>query len=398
VSRARWLPAGGLLFVAGWGANHFAPLLLLYKREFGLSNIATAAIFAAYAVGLIPSFLVGGPLADRFGRRRVAVPAVVAGMFGSVTLMLGARYPAALYSGRVLVGLSAGAAFTAATAWVRDLSSNEPAGTGARRAASCLSAGFALGPLVSGAIAQWGPAPAVVPYVIHLILTIPILGAASLAPEIARVEGRVPTAPKAWLGPSADVRFWKLTAPAAPWVFASVTIAFVTLPSLVGSGVSAAPIAYAGLVTAIALATGIGAQPAARWLDRRTRFGQPAGLACCVVGCIVGAMAVGLRSPLLALFDALILGAGYGILIATGLTAVERLARPEERARLASIFYCLAYSGIGAPYVIAALARYTSNVTALLAAGGLAAATGLYLLTTSPLLERHVGESQSSSR
>ena len=99
MSRARWLPAGGLLFAAGWGANHFAPLLLLYKREFGLSNIATAAIFAAYAVGLIPSFLAGGPLADRFGRRRVAVPAVVAGMFGSVTLMLGARYPAALYSG-----------------------------------------------------------------------------------------------------------------------------------------------------------------------------------------------------------------------------------------------------------------------------------------------------------
>jgi hypothetical protein len=31
-----------------------------------------------------------------------------------------------------------------------------------------------------------------------------------------------------------------------------------------------------------------------------------------------GAVAVGLRSPLLALFDALILGAGYGILVATG--------------------------------------------------------------------------------
>jgi hypothetical protein len=238
----------------------------------------------------------------------------------------------------------------------------------------------------------------VLPYVIHLMLTIPILGAASRAPEIARDEGRVPTAPMAWLRPSTDVRFWKLTAPAAPWVFASATIAFVTLPSLVGSGVPAAPIAYAGLVTAITLATGIAAQPAARWLDRRTRFGLPAGLACCVVGCLIGAVAVGLRSPLLALFDALMLGAGYGILVATGLTNVERLARPQERARLASGFYCLAYSGIGAPYVIAALASHASNVTALLAAGGLAAATGLYLLTTSPLQERHVGESQSSSR
>jgi hypothetical protein len=38
-------------------------------------------------------------------------------------------------------------------------------------------------------------------------------------------------------------------------------------------------------------------------------------------------------------------------------------------------------------YVIAALARQASSVTALLAAGGLAAATGLYLLTNSPLQE-----------
>jgi len=77
----------------------------------------------------------------------------------------------------------------------------------------------------------------------------------------------------------------------------------------------------------------------------------------------------------------------------TGLTDVERLARPEARARLASSFYCLAYSGIGAPYVIAALARHASIVAVLLAAGGLAAATGLYLLTTPLLQERHFGES-----
>ena len=80
-------------------------------------------------------------------------------------------------------------------------------------------------------------------------------------------------------------------------------------------------------------------------------------------------------------------------LVVTGLTHVERLARPEERARLASSFYCLAYSGIGAPYVIAALERHAGSVTALLGAGGLAAATGVYLLTISPLQERHFGES-----
>jgi hypothetical protein len=379
--RARWIPAGGLLFTAGWGANHFAPLLLLYQREFALSNLSTAAIFGAYAVGLIPSFLAGGPLADRYGRRRVAVPAVAATMFASLVLMLGARYPAALYVGRVLVGLSAGAAFTAATAWIRDLSPNESPGTAARRAAFSLSAGFALGPLVSGVVAQWGPAPALLPYAIQLVLTFPIVVAASRAPEIALEKPPARTPHAAWLRLPANGRFWKLTAPAAPWVFASASIAFVTLPSLISSGVPGAPIAYAGLVSAVTLATGVAVQPAAKWLDDRTRFGLPAGLACSVVGCLLGAEAIGLRSPLLALFDALILGAGYGILVAAGLTEVERLARPNERARLASIFYCLAYSGISAPYFIAALTWRVGSVAALLAAGGLAAATALYLLT-----------------
>jgi MFS family permease len=381
--RARWLPVGGLLFAAGWGSNHFVPLLLLYQREFALSNQSTAVIFAAYAVGLIPSFLAGGPLADRYGRRRVAVPAVAAGMFASVILMLGVRYPAALYVGRVVVGLSAGAAFTAGTAWIRDLSPNEPAGTAARRAAFSLTAGFALGPLVSGALAQWGAAPAVLPYAIHLLLTLPILVAASRAPEIAPEHEPLPFARAGWFRLSAPARFWKGTAPAAPWVFASASIAFVTLPSLISRGVPAAPIAYAGLVTAVTLATGVAVQPAAKWLDERTGFGLPVGLACSVVGCVVGAVAIGLQSPALALFDALILGAGYGILVAAGLSDVERLARPDERARLASIFYCLAYSGISAPYFIAALSSRAGSVAALLTAGLLAAGTALYLLTSS---------------
>src|SRR4030088_1591585 len=97
--RARWLPGAGLLFAAGGECKHCVTIVLLYQREFALSNQSTAVICAAYAVGLIPSFLAGGPLADRYGRRRVAVSAVAAGVFACALLMRGVPYPGARYRG-----------------------------------------------------------------------------------------------------------------------------------------------------------------------------------------------------------------------------------------------------------------------------------------------------------
>ena len=64
-------------------------------------------------------------------------------------------------------GLASGAAFGPGTTWIKELSED---GAGARRAAGALSAGFGGGPLVAGAMAQWLPAPAVVPYVAHLVV------------------------------------------------------------------------------------------------------------------------------------------------------------------------------------------------------------------------------------
>ena len=66
----RWLGAGLAVCTAGWGANQFTPMMLLYRSQLGFSAATVEAMFGLHAIGLIPGLLVGGSLSDRTGRRR----------------------------------------------------------------------------------------------------------------------------------------------------------------------------------------------------------------------------------------------------------------------------------------------------------------------------------------
>ncbi|SCD45269.1 hypothetical protein GA0115237_10224 [Streptomyces sp. ScaeMP-6W] len=72
-----WLPAGAALAAAGWGANQFTPLAAVHRTQEQWHPVLVAVLFTAYLPGLLPGLLLGGPAADRFGRRRVvrAAPA-----------------------------------------------------------------------------------------------------------------------------------------------------------------------------------------------------------------------------------------------------------------------------------------------------------------------------------
>ena len=52
---------------------------------------------------------------------------------------------------------------------------------------------------------------------------------------------------------------------------------------------------------------------------------------------------------------ALLLGAGYGLCLAAGLTMVAQLAAPAERGALTGTFYACAYLGFGVPLLLSAI-------------------------------------------
>src|SRR4051794_29248670 len=185
-STRAWVPVAAAMFAIGWGANQFVSVLVAYREHSGLSVGTVDALVGAYAVGLIPALLVLGPVSDRSGRAPVLRIAAIVSLAATAVLMLGSLW--ALYAGRLLAGLASGAAFAAGSAWVEELSAApwDPAprpGAGARRAAMSLTAGFGLGPVVAGLLAQWAPDPLVTAYLPHVLVVLAVIVPLWRAPE-----------------------------------------------------------------------------------------------------------------------------------------------------------------------------------------------------------------------
>src|SRR5690242_20316274 len=117
-----WLGAGLAACMIGWGTNQFTPMLLLYRTRLGLSTSVVEAMFALYAIGLVPGLLAGGSLSDRIGRRPVVLAALITSMIGGGVLIAGTHGTGYLFAGRLIVGLGSGSAFSAGAAWIKELS------------------------------------------------------------------------------------------------------------------------------------------------------------------------------------------------------------------------------------------------------------------------------------
>ena len=391
---AAWLRVALAMFAVGWGANQFSPMLIVYRHALGLGSAEIAGLFAIYAATLIPGLLVGGPLSDRFGRRACVLPFAALSPVATLLLILGPHDLALIAAGRALAGVCSGMVFGPATAWVQDLSGGSA--LSARRAALALSAGFGVGPIVAAALAQWAPHPLIVPYLPHLVLGVVALAAVWTVPDVRRAgtPALAGPAPRRWAPPAAlrTRAFWLTVAPAAPFVFGSMSMAIVVLPEEVTSA-STLSAAFAGLMTALAFAAGIGVQPVARVLaERNDRLGILAGTSAAAAGAAVSAVAVAGPDRVLAGLGAVLLGLAYGLCLVCGLHQAEQLSDPTDRGAVLSCYYVLAYLGFSAPYAMtglnevfgkpgtfAVLAVAAAVLTGLLAAGaarGRPAATG----------------------
>lgn len=374
-----------VMFAAGYGANQFVPLLVVYRHTLALSDAQATAIFGVYAFGLMPGLLLAGPASDRYGRRALMLVFAGLSLLATAVLITGQWGSAGLYVGRLLTGVVSGAVFSVGSAWVKELSDDAPPGVGARRAALALTAGFAVGPLVAGPVAQWLPAPQLLPYLLHLVIAALALVLLPRAPETVR---RQPTGQRPGLRllvPSARARrFTRVVVPLGPWVFGSVTVAFTTLPAHGAGEVGGLTVAFPGLLAALALAAGIAVQPLGRRLqDAADSLGSAdaaaVGLAVVTAGCLAAAAATARPGLVAATGAAVLLGAGYGLCIVTGLREVERLAPPGELGGLVAIFYTLAYAGLALPYLLALAAPHLGYPAAVLLAALAAGVTAVLL-------------------
>ncbi len=374
-----WLPVAAVLLGTGWGANQITPMLLVYRRTLGLSTGTLEAVFGIYALGLIPGLLLAGPLSDARGRRTVVLPAAALSLLASVLLITAGYGVVPLFAGRFLAGVSSGAAFGAGTAWLREVS-RPPLGlasdhTAARRAAIAMTSGFALGPLVAGLLAQWAPAPTLVPYLPHVAVMAAVLVALRRPPETVSAGDRpaLRFAPPGWR----NARFRRVVAPMAPWVFVAPAVAFALLPSVVGAEHATDGIALTAAITALCALAGVLVQPLARRLDAGGRGNRAAtaGLLVIVAGLVLAAVTAHAGQPWLLAPCAIVLGSGYGLCLVAGLVEIQRIAGPRALGGLTAMYYTLCYLGFAAPSLIVLAAHLASYALLLVIVAALALGT-----------------------
>jgi MFS family permease len=248
----------------------------------------------------------------------------------------------------LIVGLGVGLVMTSCTAWASDL--RGPAGAAA--AGAVLTAGFAIGPFAGGVIGwagqsgirmSFGVAAAIV-----MVTTVATIVAAQRADVSAPATAHdsEPSTP-ARQG-TARALGWAL--PLAPWVFASATLGFVTIPTRVHTGL-AAPIAAGTAALIVNGASGL-----IQLVARAGKWGPRAGTAGAVLaalGYAVAAAAPPTMTPALGLPVFLVLGCASGLLLREGLIDLEAAAPQRLRGALIGVFYVVTYVGFSLPLILA---------------------------------------------
>jgi len=353
------------LFSAGWGANHFSTLLVVYRRDLGLAPSALGILFGAYALGLVPGLILAGRASDRWGRRALVLPASALALAGTAVLAFGTHGFGVLLAGRLIYGLGMGAVMSPGSVWLQELS---PVGAGPRRATLALSAGFGLGPVVSGAMAELAPAPMMLPYVAHGLVMAWALAGARAVPETAGRPRPAAGDARARTRPG-DLRVLVELLPAAPWAFGFAAVTLAILPGLMRPHVSR-PVLYSGLVIFTTLLAGVLVQPVVRRLGRAADL---VGLAAGGLGIVLGARAVDLGSPALVFAVAPLVGGGYGLIMTSGLAEVAARAPVRVRGTAVGVYYVLTYVGFALPFLHAKLSRDWTDAGTLRCVAGVVA-------------------------
>ena len=351
-----WSPerrVGVLLLGVAAGTNVPTALLLVYRDELGMSDTAVTALFGVYALGLAPALLLAGPAADRWGRRKVALPAAALSVIASLLYVPAAASEPLLFVVRLVQGAGAGATFGIGSAWLVETALRHGSTSGGRSTAVMMTGGFAIGPSVSGVIGEWGPWPLVLPYLLHAAaLTLAIAVAWPVAETLVpgRAGHEVVTLPA--FRPGGLRIAVAVIAPLGVCVYAFPASA-LGVPVLVGFPF--AETALTGLLAGITLGTGAVAAPLHARLGTRT---APVAATCGVVGFGVTALAGAVPAVvLLSVPAAVVLGAGGGLALATGLSRLTAVASPGRLGTVSSAFYITAYLGFGTPLLLAALSE-----------------------------------------
>ena len=149
------------------------PLYSIYREAFHFSRVVLTLIYSAYVVGNLGALLFFGRVSDQIGRRPVTLSAIALAVVATLLFLL-ARTTTWLFGARILSGFAVGLASGVGAAWIVELDPRHDRRHAALLMTSANFAGLALGPLVSGVLAQYAPWPLRFPYAIQLVALVAV--------------------------------------------------------------------------------------------------------------------------------------------------------------------------------------------------------------------------------
>ncbi len=345
------------------GANLASPLYGVYRQAFGFDSLMLTLVFAVYALVLAPSLLLFGGLSDQIGRKPVILGGLVMGTI-ALGLFALATSVAWLFAARIAQGVSVGMAGGAATAALVELDPENDKRHAALLATLAQTIGGAAGPLLTGILAEWLPAPRVLCYAVGM------LGCVSAAvlllgmPEPGQPHGERWSAPRPSVPRDIRVAFTRAAITGAA-VWAVVALFFSVVPSFATERIGTHNLALLGAISSIVLICSSIAQAATRHrLEPRVAQALGLGLLTAGLAALVLASETGSAGVLVA--ASALAGAGHGLGFLGAQDDLNRLAPPERRGEINAALYTCIYVGIALPVIgVGVLADLTTLSTAV---------------------------------
>lgn len=182
-------------------SNSPTPLYVHWQQQLGFSSGTLTVIFALYIAGLLGTLLIAGQLSDRYGRKVVLIPGLLAALMACL-LFASAASIMMLAIGRLLAGIAVGVIVSAGMAAVVDMGGSEHKRRAALLASVAMVLGAGLGPLLAGGLAQSLTQPVLPIFGIEALVLLSALGIVWRLPlRRSVVSGparlRLPTVPQA---------------------------------------------------------------------------------------------------------------------------------------------------------------------------------------------------------
>lgn len=370
------VPASSLmLFVAMISSFTPTPLYPLYQEEWSISDALIGVAFIGYPIGVMFTLVLLGGVSDRFGRRMTLLFASAA-LILALGLLAGAAEFPQLVAGRIVQGVAVALAAGAGAAAMME---SHPGGLsrGALVNTLSLAAGAAVGPLLSGFLAEASGRPLVLPYVFV---------AAAVAVPAALVAMTVdirPRLPRARLVKTIRLprQLWRPFSVAAAAILATnLTMGlYGAFGAEIALSVGWASEVGAGVVVSTVLAFLAGIQVLGRNLDPKVALSL--GIVSATTGWLVAGFASFGGLPWLLMAGSILVGSGAGLCLLGSATVVGLISPERRMAEIYSVYLLFAFGAMATMALLAGpIIQRTEVGFVLLAACGLCLCVTAYVL------------------